>query len=303
VSIEEATESEVLGPEAYRAIYENSPDGVLFTAPDGRVLAANPAACEILGATEAEICQLGRQGMADQTDERWSSMLAERARTGRVHGVARMVRGDGTVIEVEMSAKVFAAGNGEKRTCTIVRDVTERVALERQLVELNQRLHELTLTDELTGLRNRRGFVLVGSQLLELADRESSTTDLLFIDIDNMKDLNDSHGHAAGDAALREVGRTLSGIVRRADVAARLGGDEFVMLAVGLDEPHRGLIAERIRADLGAARTVAAVGRGVEVSVGWARRAPGEPKLIEDLLAEADRIMYGTKIGKRRKTS
>lgn len=279
-------------------MYENSPDGVLFTAPDGRVLAANPAACEILGRTEAEICQLGRQGMADLTDERWGAMLEERARTGRVQGSARMIRGDGVVIEVEMSAQVFTEAHGAKRTCTIVRDVTERVAMERQLVALNERLLELTLTDELTGLRNRRGFVVVGAQLLEVAERDSSTADLLFIDIDNLKDLNDSEGHAAGDAALRAVGRTLSEVVRRADVAARIGGDEFVMLTLGLQEPGRALITERIRADLGAERTVAAVGRTVEVSMGWARRAPRESKLIEDLLGDADRRMYETKASK-----
>jgi diguanylate cyclase (GGDEF)-like protein len=222
-------------------------------------------------------------------------MLAERARTGRVQGVARMIRGDATVIEVEMSARVFTEADGALRTCTIVRDITERVGLERQLVELNERLRELTLTDELTGLRNRRGFIVVGTKLLEVADRELSTADLLFVDIDNMKDLNDSQGHAAGDAALRAVGRTLSARLRRADVAARLGGDEFVMLALGLDEPGRKVIAQRIRADLGALRTVAAVGRRVEVSLGWARRAPGESKGIEDLLGEADRAMYQTK--------
>ena len=59
---ERDTAAKLLGPEAYRAMYENSPDGVLFTVPDGRVLAANPAACQILKRTEAEICSLGRQG-------------------------------------------------------------------------------------------------------------------------------------------------------------------------------------------------------------------------------------------------
>ena len=87
--------------------------------------------------TEAEICGRGRQGLADHTDERWDPMLAERERTGRVHGVARMIRGDGALIEVEMSAKVFTEANDEKRTCTILRDVTERVAMERELVEVS----------------------------------------------------------------------------------------------------------------------------------------------------------------------
>ena len=133
---------ELLGPKAYRALYEHSPDGVLFTVPDGRVLAANPAACRILQRTEAEICALGRQRLADPTDPRWQTMLVERDRTGEVRGVARMIRGDGMPIEVEVSVQVFLDDQGEKRTCTIIRDVTDRVTIQRELHDSRQRLAE-----------------------------------------------------------------------------------------------------------------------------------------------------------------
>ncbi|HET8980639.1 MAG TPA: PAS domain-containing protein [Solirubrobacteraceae bacterium] len=131
-----------LGAEAYRALYEFSPYGVLFTAPDGRVLAANPAACEILGRTEAEICTLGRQGMADDSDPRWAPLLAERARAGQTHGIARMIRGDGSTIEVEMSARVFSDPSGAPRTCTVIRDITARASIERELRRSRQALVE-----------------------------------------------------------------------------------------------------------------------------------------------------------------
>jgi len=134
--------AEVLGPSAYQALYENSPDGVLFTVPDGRVLAANPAACQILGRTEAEIRSLGRQGMADLADERWAGILAERAGVGQASGVARMLRGDGAPIEVEMSARIFNDADGEERTCTIIRDVTDRVLMELELRRSRERLAE-----------------------------------------------------------------------------------------------------------------------------------------------------------------
>ena len=134
--------TEALGPAAYRALYENSPDGVLFTVPDGRVLAANPAACQILGRTEAEICSLGRQGLADLTDERWPRILAERDGAGHASGIARMLRADGTPIEVEMSARIFNSAAGEERTCTIIRDVTDRVLMELELRRSRQRLAE-----------------------------------------------------------------------------------------------------------------------------------------------------------------
>lgn len=131
-----------LGPEAYRALYENSPDGVLFTVPDGTVLAANPAACRILGRTEGEICSLGRQGMADPTDERWKPILEERERAGSARGVARMIRGDGVAIEVEMSAKIFNDAHRAQRTCTIIRDVTEHMRIGRELRDSRARLAE-----------------------------------------------------------------------------------------------------------------------------------------------------------------
>jgi diguanylate cyclase (GGDEF)-like protein/PAS domain S-box-containing protein len=276
-------------------MYENSPDGVLFTAPDGRVLAANPAACQIFRRTEAEICALGRQGLADPTDERWERMLSERERTGRVRGVARMIRGDGEVIEVEMSASTFDEPDGEQRACTIVRDATERTAMERELVEMSARLHELALTDELTGLRNRRGFTLVGSKMLEMADRQMATTHVVFLDVDNMKQLNDAHGHGTGDAALRAVARAFGAVLRRADAAARIGGDEFVALALEMKQSDPSAIEQRLRGHLRGGSTVAAVGRPVEVSMGWATRAPNESRTLENLLVEADAAMYRAK--------
>ncbi len=296
--VQTGSTSAELGLEAYRALYDNSPDGVMFTSPDGRVMAANPAACEIFRMTEVEICAVGRQGLADATDERWGPLLAERERTGRVKGVARMIRGDGLLVEVEMNARIFAGVDGERRSCTIVRDVTERVAMERELVDMSARLRELSLTDELTGLRNRRGFVALGSHMLELADRQRSTAHLLFLDVDNMKELNDGHGHNAGDAGLRAVARALGDALRRSDVAARIGGDEFVALALGLGRSDRTAIERRIKAALRSAPTVAAVGQPIAVSLGWAARAASESATVEDLLAEADGAMYRAKATK-----
>jgi len=287
-----------IGAKAYRALYQQSPDGVLFTVPDGQVIAANPAACQILGMSEDAICTLGRSGLADHSDDRWARLLAERERTGIVHGVARMIRGDGQVIEVEMSARVFRADSGEARTCTVIRDVSERAAMERRVAEMAAELRYLAVLDELTGLRNRRGFLEVASQVLEVADRQRVACHLLFLDVDNLKDLNDKLGHAAGDAGLKAVASTLHRELRRSDVVARLGGDEFVALTVGLDDAECAGIEARIRADLASDRTESEVGVAVEVSIGWARRSPEQSSGIADLLVEADRHMYRAKTGK-----
>jgi diguanylate cyclase (GGDEF)-like protein/PAS domain S-box-containing protein len=284
-----------LGPEAFRAIFEQSPDGVLFTIPDGRVIAANPAACEILGRTEHEIRALGRQGMADVTDERWAPMLQERSERGVARGIARMIRGDGAVVEIEMSARIFTDPGGEERVCTIFRDVTERVAVERRLAQLTSELRELSLTDELTGLNNRRGFVAVCTQLVEVADRQRADVWLLFLDVDNLKAINDDLGHPAGDAALVAVAGALRAVMRRADAAARIGGDEFVALALGLAGDDRRGIVERIQEFLSRPATVEDVGRAVQVSAGWASRRAGDGASVQDLLVGADREMYRRK--------
>ena len=168
-----------------------------------------------------------------------------------------------------MSAKIFTNANGEERTWPVLRDVTERVTMERKLIEMSAQLRELALNDELTGLRNRRGFLEVSSHILQLADRQQVPTQLVLLDVDNMKELNDQLGHNAGDAGLRAVAQALSQALRRADVVSRIGGDEFVALVLGLDKSEREAIERRIRRHLGAAPTIAAVGAQLEVSVGW----------------------------------
>lgn len=117
----------------YQAVFDQSLDGVMVTVPDGRILAANPAACAILRTSEEEVCRRGRQGFSDEGDPRWQPPLAERRRTGRVQAVVPMVRADGAPFFAEVSSAVFAGENGEERTCVIFRDVTERVRLEQQL--------------------------------------------------------------------------------------------------------------------------------------------------------------------------
>lgn len=98
------------GEASYRALFEHSLDGILLTAPDGGILAANPAACLMLGRTEAEICRLGRSGVVDTTDPRLETLLAERARTGQFTGELYLLRADGTRFPAEVSSRVFTDG-------------------------------------------------------------------------------------------------------------------------------------------------------------------------------------------------
>src|SRR6476659_1854781 len=132
-------DSRSLGHEAYLAIFEYSLDGVLFTVPDGQVLAANPAACQLLGRSEEEICAVGRHGLADPTDPRWVTGVAERARTGRTRMQARMLRADDTSFEADLSSAIFTAPDGQRRTVVIFRDLSERLTLAQELALADDR--------------------------------------------------------------------------------------------------------------------------------------------------------------------
>ena len=290
-----------LSTEAYEAIYRYSVDGVLFTIPDGRVLAANPAACEILGLSEAEICARGREGLAVMEDEGWAAALEERERTGGARADLRMRRGDGTEFVADVSSAIFLSG-GERRACVIFADITDRVMLLHELEarthELEARtheLHELAEVDELTGLRNRRGFISAGLQQLEFADRDDAECQLLFFDLDRLKEINDRYGHTVGDEALRQVASALRTNTRAVDVTGRFGGDEFIALLYDADHASALNIARRITDDLSGASVGVAGPSTLDVSIGIAGRPPRSTRSLGDLIVEADTRMYESK--------
>ena len=111
--------------EAFRSLFENSPDAILLTIPDGNVIKANPAACRMLGRNEQEICEIGRDGVMDLADPRLSQALDERARTGFFRGELNVKRKDGTIFPAEISSSFFRSRDGNLRTCIIFRDLSE----------------------------------------------------------------------------------------------------------------------------------------------------------------------------------
>ena len=128
--------------ERYRALFDNSSDGILLTAPDGSILAANPAACRMLQRSEEEICRAGRSGLVDTSDPRLAPALEERARTGEFTGELFMLRRDGTRFPAEVSSNVFTDKDGQLRTSMIIRDVTERRQAEEMLIKLSSAIEQ-----------------------------------------------------------------------------------------------------------------------------------------------------------------
>jgi diguanylate cyclase (GGDEF)-like protein len=171
--------------------------------------------------------------------------------------------------------------------CVLVGETIARTV--GRLRQVERDLSQLALRDDLTGLANRRAFVTVGEQLLRVAERAQETVLLVFADLDGMKSINDRHGHAAGDEALRQAAQLLRETFRKADLVARIGGDEFCVLLAG-HAPEAKVGIDRLR------DAVAAQPPGsppVALSLGVAEGSPGIT--IEDLIRRADAAMYADK--------
>lgn len=153
----------------------------------------------------------------------------------------------------------------------------------------------LSETDELTGLYNMRGFVVIANRLFAQAQRYARTASFLMVDSDSLKQVNDSYGHEAGNRLLQHVVKAMRGHLRATDVPARYGGDEFVVMLP--DTPARGAleVAERIRSAVESTPFATEAGRvPCTVSIGVASY-PVDGRSIESLLARADRALYEAK--------
>jgi diguanylate cyclase (GGDEF)-like protein/PAS domain S-box-containing protein len=173
-------------------------------------------------------------------------------------------------------------------------DVTE-------LKEVQARLDEMAHHDPVTGLANRNRFDEVLPLALKRADRQHTPLALLFLDLDHFKAVNDQHGHAAGDAVLREFGRRLVASVRATDTVARLAGDEFVVLLEGVGgaghaEQVAAKIVEQVRAPMG---VDGGVQLRVSTSIGIALHLHGEAVAPATLLRRADEALYEAKAAGR----
>jgi len=164
---------------------------------------------------------------------------------------------------------------------------------------MDREIRNLAVTDELTGLYNRRGFLTAANQQLKLAHRQGEDALLLFCDLDGLKQINDSFGHREGDLALIRASDTLEKTFRDSDILARLGGDEFAVLALDASSPSRQAIVPRIEESLEKANAKD-LRYALSFSIGMARFDPCSPVSLGELMACADREMYAHKRSRRR---
>jgi len=168
-----------------------------------------------------------------------------------------------------------------------------RYAIERH--GMVEQLRQLAVADELTGLMNRRGFLMLAEHQRSLADRKGTSLSVIFIDVDRFKSINDRFGHEEGDRALKELAGLLLRTFRRSDVVARLGGDEFIVLMADINDDGVPIVLDRVRKNLEAFNQENGFPWRLSISLGVALYDAAHPVTLEALMASADQSMYQAK--------
>lgn len=168
------------------------------------------------------------------------------------------------------------------------------------LKEAEEKLYRMSITDELTGIYNRRGFLTLSAQQLKVANRDHKRLFLMSADLDGLKRINDSLGHERGDAALVNVAEIMKATFRESDIIARIGGDEFIVLGIDTPDTNIKTLVRRLKENLQIHNArIKSPHEKLSLSYGFASYNPARPCTIDELLTEADRLMYSEKSLKR----
>ncbi len=163
---------------------------------------------------------------------------------------------------------------------------------------LNKKLEYLSIRDEMTGLYNRRGFFTLAEQHIKMAERDNKKFLIFYIDLDNLKQINDKLGHKEGDNAIIKFSEILKSTFRKPDIIARLGGDEFVVLVFNTGSENYPLIEEKLRKHILKFNAKEVVPFKISASLGFAEYDFYNKQSLEELLHLADQRLYQEKENK-----
>jgi diguanylate cyclase (GGDEF)-like protein/PAS domain S-box-containing protein len=275
----------------FRALVQNSSDVIAILEPDSTIRFLSPSARTVLGHDPKRLVGTRILDLLHPDDEPGARQFLAELASGGPSGTRgsltrewRLAHANGSWLTVDNVGTNLLDETTVQGLVLNTRDVTERRIMEEQY--MHQAFH-----DPLTDLANRSLFLYQVGHALARGVRHNETVTVLFLDLDNFKNVNDSLGHAAGDRLLVEAARRLSACVRDSDLIARLGGDEFAVLIESTDDADEVLnMAERIVAALGRAFVVNGKEVFVSASIGIARTEDGATS--DELVRNADVAMY-----------
>lgn len=175
--------------------------------------------------------------------------------------------------------------------------------LQAELIERKKaedKIRQMSLTDELTGINNRRGFLTLAHQEFEIAKRIKQEVLFLFADIDGLKWINDNLGHEKGDAAIIDAANILKNTFRASDIFARMGGDEFTVFALKTPKSDAELLVKRLEKNIDAHNKKEDRPYRLSLSVGIVSYDSADRRSVSELLSHADNLMYEQKRTKKK---
>ncbi|MGB9721770.1 MAG: sensor domain-containing diguanylate cyclase [bacterium] len=288
--IEKQNKAIIESEQKYRDLVENAEVGILVDDINGNVIYYNDKLAKIFGYTIDEFKRLKIEDYIHPDDlkvireyHRHRIKGEEVPSRYEIKGISK----DGKIIILEVNTIILKKDNKMVGTRNYIIDITYRKKLEEKLTTQS-------ITDELTGLFNRRGFSTFAQYQIEVAKKTKKGFYLFYCDLNNMKLLNDKYGHSTGDLMLKETANILKSSFRKSDIIARVGGDEFIVIANEAQPESINVMINRLKANI---KKFNESNKHPELSlsIGYAYFDPIDSKTLDDMVKIADRMMYEEK--------
>jgi diguanylate cyclase (GGDEF)-like protein/PAS domain S-box-containing protein len=278
--------------EKYRSLVESTQDSIYLVDKNYAYLYMNKKHARRMGFSGREY--VGRAYKEFHTPEETAAFVGDVSKvfeTGQSMQLEHRSRRDDRYFLLTLSP--VKGGDGKPVAVTIVsKDITGLKCME-------EKLRTLSITDELTGLYNRRGFFTMADHILKVAKRQQKGAYMLYADLDKLKIINDTWGHKEGDLALIDTASILRSTYRESDVIARIGGDEFAVLPAGTAGDNTENIVGRLTKNIENHNATKKRNYRLSMSCGISCFNPKDPCSLDELLAQGDKMMYRQKTLKR----
>lgn len=279
--------------ENYSSLVESTEDSIYLMDRDYQYLFINKRHLSRLGIYEGDYRGKGYSDFhTTEETERFTEIIEEVFGTGKSVQLEHKSRRDDNYFLLTLSPVLESDGK-----ITAVTVVSKKIT---ELKKMEEELRTLTLTDALTGLYNRRGFLTLAEQHLKIAYRTKTKVFMLYADLDNLKYINDTFGHQEGDSALKEAARILKETFRESDIVSRIGGDEFAVMPIGNTEESVTTLTTRLENNLADFNEKKDLNYTLSISIGITHYDPAHPVSVEELLSQGDKLMYEQKLRKKK---